>query len=215
MQDAHTGSWARGTQVPLELLESVRDLNRRFLDLAAGETGGWRSAGRVMPADLSARIAPLSPGQKTAAANCPYALFDLRFDDDAHWRTRLRNAGSWGVSESSAVDAAAPGSAVDAATLEFVRVALFFAWHVSSAAKLAPQLLLGMREDTAAAFRGATIDCLPSLAASEALHLTARWNGCARYWCALAGAASRPNPGELRRIQLYGLQLAAAPRRPA
>ena len=139
-------------------------------------------------------------------------MFDLRFDDDAHWRTRLRNAGSWGVSESSAVDAAAPGSAVDAATLEFVRVALFFAWHVSSAAKLAPQLLLGMREDTAAAFRGATIDCLPSLAASEALHLTARWNGCARYWCALAGAASRPNPGELRRIQLYGLQLAAAAR---
>jgi len=32
------------------------------------------------------------------------------------------------------------------------------------------------------------------------------------YWCALAGAASRPNPGELRRIQLYGLQLAAAAR---
>jgi len=212
MQDAHTGSWARGTQVPLELLESVRDLNRRFLDLAAGETGGWRSAGRVMPADLSARLAPLSPGQKNAAANCPYALFDLNFDDDEHWRTRLRNAGSWGVSESSAVDAAAPGPAVDAPTLEFVKVALFFAWHVSSAARLAPQLLLGMHDATATAFRSATIDCLPSLAATEATHLTARWNECARYWSALTSAASRPDSTELRRIQLYGLQLAAAAR---
>jgi len=34
--------------------------------------------------------------------------------------------------------------------------------------QLAAQLLLGMNEVTVIAFRGATIDCLPSLAATEA-----------------------------------------------
>ena len=144
----------------------------------------------VMPATCRPDRAPVA-GQKTAAANCPYALFDMRFDDDDHWRARLRSAGPWAYRSPTR-----PPVPEEAATLDFVRVALFFAWHVSSAAKLAPQLLLGMHEDTAAAFRGATIDCLPSLAATEAADLTARWNGCARYWCALAGAASRPNPGD-------------------
>jgi hypothetical protein len=101
---------------------------------------------------------------------------------------------------------------VDRKTLEFVRLALFFAWHVASTTKLAAQLLLGMHEVTAAAFREATIDCLPSLAETEAGNLTARWNNCTAYWGALTGAASRQNPASLRRIQLYGLQLAAAAR---
>jgi hypothetical protein len=96
--------------------------------------------------------------------------------------------------------------------VEFARLALFFAWHVASTAKLAAQLLFGMHEDTAAAFREATIDCLPSLAETEAVHLTARWNDCPAYWSALTGAASRQNAAGLRRIQLYGLQLAAAAR---
>jgi hypothetical protein len=101
---------------------------------------------------------------------------------------------------------------VDAETLEFARLALFFAWHVASTSKLAAQLLLGMRDVTAAAFRSATIDCLPDLAVTEAAHLTARWNDCAPYWSALTRAAAGPDCAELRRIQLYGLQLAAAVR---
>ena len=55
-------------------------------------------------------------------------------------------------------------------------------------------------------------DRLPSLAATEATNLTARWNSCATYWQALTGAATRPNSVHLRRIQLYGLQLTAAAR---
>lgn len=203
MQDANGGSFGSSGQVPLELLESVRDLNRRFLELLSGDSGAWSSTSRILPLEVSARIAPLSAAQKAAAANCPYALFDLRFDDHGHWQRRLRSPGSLAVSECPAVDAQ---------TLDFVRLAVFFAWHVARGGKLVAQLLLGMGEHTAAAFRSATIDCLTTLALTEAVHLTARWHRCARYWSALAGAASRPNSAELRRIQLYGLQLAAAAR---
>jgi hypothetical protein len=201
MQDAHVGSWLREAHVSAEIQGSVRDLNHRFLDLVVGRPGGWSIPGRGLSAAVSARIAPLSAAQMSAAANCPYALFDLRFHDDGYWRARLRAAG--GVAESVAADAG---------TVEFARLALFFAWHVASTARLAAQLLFGMHEDTAAAFREATIDRLPSLAETEAGHLTARWNDCTAYWSALTEAASRQNPASLRRIQLYGLQLAAAAR---
>jgi hypothetical protein len=203
MQDAPVGTWLPEAHVSAEMQGSVRELNHRFLDLVVGQPGGWNVPGRGLSAALSARIAPLSAAQKSAAANCPYALFDLRFHDDGYWRTRLRAADQGAVAE---------GMAVDGKTLEFVRLALFFAWHVASTTKLAAQLLLGMHEVTAAAFREATIDCLPSLAETEAGQLTARWNNCTAYWNALTGAASRPNPAKLRRIQLYGLQLAAAAR---
>ena len=203
MQDAQVGSWARESQLPAEMFESVRGLNHRFLDLVSIQPDSWSAARRGMSAEVSAQVAPLSPAQKAAASKCPYALFDLRFHDDCHWRARLQTAGHWRVAEELSVDAD---------ILEFVRLALFFAWHVASTTKLAAQLLLGMHADTAAAFRGATIDCLPSLAATEATHLTARWNDCTRYWSALTGAAVQPNSAELRRIQLYGLQLAAAAR---
>ena len=203
MQDAHVGTWLREAHVSAEIQASVRDLNHRFLDLVVGRPGGWSMPGQGLSAAVSARIAPLSTAQKAAAANCPYALFDLRFHDDGYWRTRLRAVALGGVAE---------GTAVDGKTLEFARLALFFAWHVASTTKLAAQLLLGMHEVTAAGFREATIDCLPSLAETEVGHLTARWNNCTAYWSALTQAASRVTPASLRKIQLYGLQLAAAAR---
>jgi hypothetical protein len=148
-------------------------------------------------------LAPLSQPQREAAANCPYALFDVRFRDSAHWQERLRNARPWHVADEAVQDAG---------TVEFVRLALFYAWHIASTARLAAQLTLGMNGDTAEAFRGATVDVLSSLAVTESMHLSARWSDCAVYWKSLAGAASGGNPAALRRVQLHGLQLAAASR---
>ena len=203
MQDAQSGSWSRESHVSPAMLESVRELNHRFLDLLAIRPSNWSSAGRGLPVAVSAQVVPLSAAQKGAAANCPYALFDLRFYDDSYWRARLKTAGRWSVADAPPVDAD---------SLDFVRLALFFAWHVAATPRLAAPLILGMNEVTAAAFRSMTIDCIPSLAVTEAAHLTARWNYCVPYWSALTDAAARSNFTGLRRIQLYGLQLAAAAR---
>ncbi|MDP8984101.1 MAG: hypothetical protein M3N97_03505 [Pseudomonadota bacterium] len=202
MQDAPV-SWMREPHLSAEILESIRELNHRFLDIVAMQTRestAWRSNS---PVAVAAQVAPLSSVQKAAAANCPYALFDLRFENGGYWQERLRTNPHWNVADATPVDDR---------TLDFVRLALFFAWHVASTTKLAGQLVLGMHELTVAAFRGTTIDRLPPLAAGEALHLTARWNSCRPYWHALTGAAIRPNAAKLRKIQLYGLQLTAAAR---
>jgi hypothetical protein len=194
MQEADVGSWAHESPPSTDMLRSLYYLNHRFLDLAAVRRD-W----------MGADLAPLSAAQRASAAGCPYALFDLRFQDDPYWRSRVESCESWHVADAARADDA---------TLAFVRLALFYAWHVASRAGLAAQLLLGMTSGAAGAFRSITVDRLPALAASAAPHLTPRWNGCAAYWNSLIAAASRPEPAALRRVQLFGLQLSAAARLP-
>jgi hypothetical protein len=195
VQDAYIGNWTQQSHVSVEHLASMRGLNSRFLDLA----------GKLSPG-LARQIAVLSPAQRVSAANCPYALFDLRFADDVHWRGRLQAIGTWRVADDIQVDAE---------IVDFVRLALLYTWHVASSAGLAAHLLLGMHGNTAEAFRGISVDALPALALAEAANLTARWSGCSSYWTALISAAARPDPAALRRVQLSGLQLAAAAQLPS
>jgi hypothetical protein len=197
VQDAYIGSWTPQSHVSIEHLASMRGLNSRFLELAGH--------GLLAPG-LARQAADLSPLQRVAAANCPYALFDLRFEDDAHWRGRLPATGNWRVADDPKVDAR---------IVDFVRVALFYGWHVASSTGLAAHLLLGMHDNTVEAFRRISVDALPALALAEAPNLTARWSGCSTYWSALISAAAGPDPAALRRIQLSGLQLAAAAQLPS
>jgi hypothetical protein len=204
MQEAFASSWAPQPGFSVEGLGSLHELNHQFLDLAGARTGDWRRPRALeLPGEMSKQIAPLSAAQRAAAANCPYALFDLRFQDDEHWQAALSRAGQWRVADEAVSDDE---------MVNFVRLVLFYAWHVAATTKLAAQLLLGMNEHTARAFRSATLDCLPALGASEAVNLTARWGTSEAYWRALVRAASRPDPVRLRKVQLFGLQLAAAAR---
>jgi hypothetical protein len=206
MQDAFVGSWAQESHLSTGRLGSLRDLNHQFLDLTASGANGWTLRGeRRRSLSLATQLAPLSAAQRTAAAGCPYALFDLRFQDEGHWLSCLTNSGSWHMADESVIEDDA---------VRFVRLALFYAWHVASSAGLAAQLLLGMNASTAARFRSVTVNQLAALAPSEADNLSARWGDCTAYWSALIGAASRTDPAALRRVQLYGLQLAAAARLP-
>jgi len=203
MQEAFVGSWARESHLSAETLGSLRDLNHRFLDLTAARKGLWAASGATASLRLAAQLAPLSAAQRSAAAGCPYALFDLRFEDHAYWQLRLENTAAWSVAEQSMADDD---------TVTFVRLALFYAWHIASSAGMAAQLLLGMHGATAIAFRRVTLDRLPALVSTESVHLSARWSDCTAYWSALTAAASRADPAALRRVQLYGLQLSAAER---
>jgi hypothetical protein len=201
MQDALISKWARESHLSVEHLNSMRDLNRRFLDLSEAAASEWPAGGAGRRATLGLQIAPLTPSQRAAAANCPYALFDLRFADEPYWRGRLAETPNCRVADE-------PG--VDTATLDFVRLAIFYTWHLASTTALAAQLMLGMHNGTAAAFRRITVDGLPALVASEAMNLSARWSNRQAYWSALLGAAAKADDKALRRVQLSGLQLAAA-----
>jgi hypothetical protein len=192
VQEAFIGNWAREPHLSAEHLSSIRNLNHRFLDLAGGNGPTF---------GLGKQLAPLTRAQRAAVADCPYALFDLRFEDNAHWLDCLHNAAVWRVAEESGADEETAG---------FVRLALFYTWHLASSAGFAAHLLLGMHRDTANAFRSIAVDRLPALAQTQAQHLTARWSSCGAYWNALIRAAARTDGAALRRVQLSGLQLSVA-----
>ena len=205
MQEARIGGWARQASFSFEMLAPLYDLNVRFLDLVGSRIDGWRIRGVPdLPPDAAERVAPMSASQRAAAAQCPYALFDVRFGDEAHWHARLGGTGRWQIAD----EAAADDSGQD--TANFVRLALFYAWHVATTSRPAARLLFGMSESTAGAFRATALACLPALVASETANLTARFRTCDAYWSALVSAAVRRDPHRLRKIQLFGLQLAAA-----
>jgi hypothetical protein len=203
MQETSAGPWADESHLSGKTLGSLRDLNHRFLDLVGASAGTWATR-CGLPAAVTHKLAALSPVQRAAAAGCPYALFDMRFHDHVYWRARLQGA-PWRVADDSDVNEAAR---------ELVSLIVFYAWHTASVTGLSAPLLLGMRTETVDGFRRLTVDSLPALALSEAKHMSARWQECASYWSALCGAAANDNPAALRRVQLYGLQLAAAARLP-
>jgi hypothetical protein len=201
MQDAFIGGWSRQPSFSVEVLSPLHDLNQRFLDLVGARAGGWRTCGALdLPAGASDQVAPMTAPQKAAAAHCPYALFDLRFHDELHWSARLQGAAQLRIADDGAPED----------TANFVRLVLFYAWHVATTSRYAARLLLGMSERTAVAFRAANLNSLPALVAGETMHLSARFPGCGAYWSALLRAAVRRDERGLRKVQLFGLQLAAA-----
>jgi hypothetical protein len=215
MQDAFIGAWSGQPSFSVEVLAPLHDLNLRFLDLVGAReggsraggsrAGGWATAGALeLPGGASGRLGPMTASQRAAAAHCPYALFDLRFHDEAHWTARLQGAAQWRVADEAAEEDIA----------NFVRLALFYAWHVATTTRHAARLLLGMSERTAVAFRATTLNCLPTLVASETANLSVRFLESGAYWSALVSAAVRRDEHKLRRIQLFGLQLAAASQLP-
>ena len=203
MQETSAGLWAEESHLSGKTLGSLRDLNHRFLNLVGASNGTW--AGRCgLPAAVTRKLAALSHVQRAAAAGCPYALFDMRFHDHMHWRARLQGA-PWRVADDTDCDESAR---------ELASLIVFYAWHAASVTGLSAPLLLGMRAETVEGFRRLPVDSLPALALSETQHLGARWQECAAYWSALCNAAGGDDPAALRRVQLYGLQLAAAARLP-
>jgi len=225
MEDAFI--WERQAHFSAQMLASLRELNHRFIDLAAAHAADWSQPGhRKLPGESGLQLAALSPAQREAAASCPYALFDLRFHDHAHWRASLCGSAVWRVAdeawtgqattvqarppEARPPEARSPEARVDDETAAFVRLALFYAWHVAATPRLGAPLWIGMAEPTAVAFRAVTLNRVAALVPAEARHLSARWCASGYYWSALATAAARRDDAQLRRVQLFGLQLAAA-----
>jgi hypothetical protein len=201
MQQTPTGHWTPQPHYTLEALGPLHDLNQRFLDLLAERTENFKGARAAESATLACALAALTPAQRAQAARCPYALFDLRFQDAEHWRQRLEGSKAWRIE-----DAEAPGHE----RLEFVHVALFYAWHVARTGQLAAQVMLGMQAGTAHALRATPLNSLPALAPRAALELKARFIPRVSFWSSLIRSAARGDAAQLRRVQLFGLQLAAA-----
>ena len=178
-----------------QIVRTLHDLNRAFLAVIlraegpdpAGRTGAFGAAGL---------LASLPPQALTVAAESPFPLFDLRFDDAAFWR-RVVGGGH------GAVPAAAPLAA-------FCRLAVFLTWHLVRARDQAAPLALGVAPAVVDVWRGLPLTALDGVAESVAPFVGARWPGHTGFWLALTEAAATGNVQQLTAVRLLGLQLLAA-----
>ncbi len=195
MDDLRNSAWPRAAAPVFDALASLRALNRCFLELAAAPD----AAAPLRRAALG------TAAEREAAAGCPYALFDIRFQDERYWRPRLAAGTAWRIADTPP---AAP------ARVDFVRLALFFVWHLARTDALRAQVLVGLSPALVTAFGALAVDRVVDVAQAEAAQLAPRWQDCPRYWDSLQAAVKHPAGTSLRRAQLYGIQFAAAARLP-
>lgn len=198
VHDAPEGAYAARAVIDASSLSSIQEANLAFLALLGGR---GRPAGSSPALGLGAEILDelgrLDARARSALADCPYTLFDLRFADGAFWKT--------------AACPAAPVPAAESPLLTgFTRTAVFLAWHLAQSNELAASLVLGMSGQVQRLWRGMPVSALEAVALAAAPHLTARWGRHPTFWAKLMDTAG---PGALDRgeaVRLLGLQLIAA-----
>jgi len=175
-------------------VRALHDVNRAFLGHAAVLLGG----GAQQPERLGqlGAVLGLPPTKRALAAECPYTLFNLCFQDGAFWR-----------SVQAETRASLPMSGPAAA---FGRAAVFLAWHLVRSRELAAPIVLGMTAPVVEVWRVLPVSALDHVAGAVLPHLSARWACHRSFWPALAAAADTGNVQQLNDVRLLGMQLLAA-----
>ncbi|HLY51378.1 MAG TPA: hypothetical protein VKQ31_00070 [Steroidobacteraceae bacterium] len=196
-------SWLRA-----ETLESLIELNELSLALLAEQAAQHGSA----PVPLLREVRSLwprldAPGRRRAAG-CPYLLLDAGFADAERWRGPAGHVGE-------SAGQAGPAFFTVPGTVEVLRLALTWAWHLARTQLPAARLLLGTSAPCAALIGGCTLRQIQALAERRAEWLRPRWATRPQMWRGLLLAAGSGEPRQLEEAHMHGLTLLAAELRAA
>lgn len=196
--------WLANAVLSAAVLEPLHELNGSWLALLARSPRLWpaRAASSRLPDPVGARLMALTPEECVKIARCPFSLFTASFNDGVYWR---------GVAGNTAVHEPPPAPADAPARdelMSFAELALFYAWHLARVNPAAARIVLGMTDQTLAAFETLALTTLQNLAASGRELFAPRWPERARFWLQLLESTPDiPVPADVR---LVGLQMMAA-----
>lgn len=205
------GTYAQRAAIDDATSETIRQANAAFLALVARRAASDAGATALgMPAAIATRIAAQDATTRRFAAECPYTLFNVRFEDAPFWRSLVTAPGdpAGDVRRASAADAAR-ALVASADEPRFVLTAVFLAWHLARHGDLCSALVLGMTPAVREVWRGMPLQALDAVAAVALPQLRARWGAHPRFWPQLLAAAERPGLDHAERVRLLGLQLLA------
>ncbi len=198
INDADGGGYLSHAVLDDSTRTSIRETNAAFLMLVAHRHAAWPGGGAFgLDAGSVARIAALDPAGRRASADCPYTLFNLRFEDAEFWEAIARDPGARGT-------AGVTGEAA------FARTAVFLAWHLAQHSDLAAALVLGMTASVQMAWRRLPLSALDGAASAVLPQLAARWGDHPRFWPKLLEAVAPVDRARADAVRLLGLQLLAA-----
>jgi hypothetical protein len=196
--------WLASAVLSAAVLEPLHELNRRWLALLMRVPRLWpvRSGSARLPDPVGATLIALTPERCVEIARCPFSLFTASFNDGVYWRDV---AGNSAVREPHAD----PGNEPTHDDLvSFAELALFYAWHLARVNPAAARIVLGMSDQTLAAFEVLTLTTLQNVATAADQLFAPRWPERAAFWLQLLESrASSTAPADVR---LVGLQMIAA-----
>ena len=197
-----TRQWLASAVLSAAVLEPLHELNRRWLALLTRTPRLWaaRATGSRLPDPVGASLLALTPEQCVEIARCPFSLFTASFNDGLYWRAV---AGNTAVREPPAIDADQPGRDE---LMSFAQLALFYAWHVARVNPAAARIVLGMTDQTLAAFESLSLTTLQNLAMASPELFMPRWPERPTFWRRLLDAEKAPSA----EVRLLGLQMLAA-----
>jgi len=203
IEDGAGGESTRLAWLRPETLESLVELNELSLTLLAEQAATHGGASGPLLREVRALWPGLDGAARRRAAGCPYLLLDAGFADVERWRTP---AGQVGESARPSWPAffTVPG------TVEVLRLALTYAWHLARTQLGAARLLLGTSASCAPLIGGCTLRQIHALAERHAEWLRPRWAARPQVWRGLLLAAGSGEPRQLEEAHLHGLTLLAA-----
>lgn len=196
--------WFASTILTAAVLEPLYELNLAWIALLAMSPQRWpmgTTASRL-PDPVGAGLMALSPEQRAEMARCPFSLFTARFSDGGYW---LGVAGNRQVHEPAASDG---DGSTDEGLTGFTQLALFFAWHLVRANPSSARIVLGMPDQTIAAFASLSLTTLRQLADRPDGLIASRWPNRTSYWLRLLACAGRGE--QVAEVGTLGLQMLAA-----
>jgi len=203
---ATTGSrqWLTSAVLSPAVLEPLYELNRSWLALLAHAPRYWgaKVVRSRLPDPVPANLATMTPERRSEVARCPFSLFTARFNDGAYW---LGIAGNKQVHEPHPPES---DEASREALVAFAELALFYAWYLARANPAAARVVLGMTDQTLAAFETLTLTDLQRLAVSIPGLFAPRWPERSAFWLRLLEPL--PENPALTDVRLLGLQMMAA-----
>lgn len=203
IEDEAGGESTRLSWLRAETLESLTELNELSLSLLAEQAAAHGSVAGPVLREVRSLWPTLDATGRRRAAGCPYLLLDAGFADPERWR------GSAGQVGESARPPWPPFFTMPG-TVEVLRLALTYAWHLARTQVAAARLLLGASAGCATLISGCTLRQIHGLAERHAEWLRPRWAARPLVWRGLLLAAGSGEARQLEEAHMHGLTLLAA-----
>lgn len=199
MPPAGVATWNARDLPGTRILASLRAANLAFLDLLGGPGSAGIATACGVPLPYAHCLAARPEARQAVASALPFTLFDLRFRDEAFWRSAV--AGAAAVQDAIATPEPHP------AALSFARVALVFAWHAVDVCTPSAALALGASDGVLRLVGDVPLASMEPLSCRLAPALAARFAQRELFWQRLTDCLREPDARQLERVCLLGLQL--------
>ena len=184
-------------------LSGIHDLNCDYIELLIADRDAQRFA-TLLPPAVIAGLADLDSAARRSLAACPFALYSLGVEHQDFWRAA--------ASGSNVAEEAPRYRPVTSMSAEgcFGISALFFAWHVASAQRMAAKVFFAMPDFALDGLASMRISELQRVATGCSASMRPRWPMNTGFWPDLVRFAARGDIERLNTTQLLGSQLIAA-----